>query len=50
MELVALGAFFGSFVALLHGRATLVASASAFVAMVVTLCGLLIGHHLAIVC
>jgi hypothetical protein len=48
MELVALSAFFGGFVALLRGRATLVASASAFVAFVVTLCGLLVGHHLAI--
>jgi hypothetical protein len=48
MELVALSALFGGFVALFRGRATLVASASAFVAFVVTLCGPLVGHHLAI--
>ena len=46
MAFVAVGAATGTLLALLRGRVLLVISVSAFFAIVVTLCGLLLGSHL----
>jgi hypothetical protein len=48
MEFIACSAAIGAFLGLFRGRVVLVLSASAFTAIVVMACGLLLGHHLGV--
>jgi hypothetical protein len=48
MEFIACSAVIGAFLGLFRGRVVLVLFASAFTAIVVMACGLLLGHHLGV--